>query len=93
MKTSLGQISLKYIGPKFWSNIPEKFKSSSPYSFGKKIKKSCYLVRFPVDLRFICLSHSVWPSFYILVTFCNIALMSLFSLLSTSIVTHPTPCT
>ena len=38
MKTSLGQFSLKYrpIDPKIWSNIPEKFKSSSPYSFGKK---------------------------------------------------------
>jgi len=24
MKTSLGQLSLKYIGPKIWSNIPEK---------------------------------------------------------------------
>ena len=39
MKTSLGQLSLKYIGPKIWSNIPEKLKSSSPYSFGKKCKK------------------------------------------------------
>jgi len=28
-----------------------------------------------------------------LVTFCNIALMPLFSLLSTLIGTHPTPCT
>jgi len=28
MKTSLGQLSLKYIGPKIWSNIPEKLKSS-----------------------------------------------------------------
>jgi len=36
IKTSLGQLSLKYIGPKIWSNIPENFKSSSPYSFGKK---------------------------------------------------------
>jgi len=60
MNTSLGQISLKYIGPKIWSNIPEKLKSSSPYSFGKKkYKRSCYLARLPVDLRFICLSHSV----------------------------------
>ena len=75
MKTSLGQLSLKYIGPKIWSNIPEKLKSSSPYSFGKKFKKSCYLDRLPVHLRFICLSHSVWSSFYILVPFCNIALM------------------
>jgi len=36
MKTSLGQLSLKYVGPKIWSNIPENLKSSSPYSFGKK---------------------------------------------------------
>jgi len=39
MNTSLGQLSLKYIGPKIWSNISEKLKSSSPYSFGKKYKK------------------------------------------------------
>ena len=32
----LNQLSLKYIGSKIWSNIPEKLKSSSPYSFGKK---------------------------------------------------------
>ena len=38
MKTSLGQLSLKHI-PKIWSNIPEKLKSSSPYSFDKKYKK------------------------------------------------------
>ena len=75
-----GSVSLKYIGPKIWSNIPEKLKSSSPYSSGKKYKKvllSC--------------QTSCWSSFYMLVTFCNIALMPLFSLLSTSIVTHPTP--
>jgi len=59
MKTSLGQLSPKYIGPKIWSNIPEKLKSSSPYSFDKNLKKSCYLTRLPVDLRFLCLSHSV----------------------------------
>ena len=61
MKTSLGQLSLKYIGPKIWSNIPEKLKSSSPYSFGKKYKKvllSC--------------QTSCWSSFYMLVTFCLI---------------------
>ena len=39
MKTTLGQLSLKYIGPKIWSNIPENLKSSSPYSFDKKYKK------------------------------------------------------
>ena len=37
MKTSLGQLSLKHIGPKIWCNIPENLKLSSPYSFGKKI--------------------------------------------------------
>ena len=80
MKTSLGQLSLKCIGPKIWSNIPENLKSSSPYLFGKKYKKvllSC--------------QTSCWTSFYMLVTFCNIALMLLFSLQSTSIVAHPTP--
>jgi len=79
MKTSLAQL---YIGPKIWSNIPENLKSSSPYSFGKKYKKvllSC--------------QTSCWFSFHMLVTFRNIALMPLFSLLSTSIVTHPNPCT
>ena len=59
MKTSLGQLSFKYIGPKIWFNIPEYLKSPSPYSFGKKYKKFCYLARLPVDLRFIGLSHSV----------------------------------
>jgi len=39
MKTSLGQLSLKYIGPKILSNIPENLKSYSPYSLGKKYKK------------------------------------------------------
>jgi len=38
MKSSLGQLSLKYIGLKVWSNIPENLKSSSPYSFGKQYK-------------------------------------------------------
>jgi len=80
MKTSLGQLSLKYIGRKIWSNIPENFKSSSPYSFGKKYKQ----------VQLSC-KTSCWSSFYVLVTFCNIALMPLFSLLSTSIVTHSTP--
>ena len=82
MKTSLGQLSLKYIGPKIWSSIPEKLKSSSPYSFGKKYLKKVLL----------SCQTSCWSSFYILVTFCNIALMPLLSLLSTSIVAHPTPC-
>ena len=71
MKTSLGQLSVKYIGPKIWSNIPGKWKSSSPYSFGKKYKKSpailsdfllifaLYACHILFDLRFIFLSHSV----------------------------------
>jgi len=95
MKTSLGQLSLKYIGSKIWSNIPEKLKLSSPYSFGKKYKKvllSCQTSCWSSFYR-LCLPHSVWSSFYILVTFCNIALMPLFSLLSTSIeyscLSHP----
>ena len=82
MKTSLGQLSLKCIGPKIWSNILEYLKSSPPYSFGKKYEK--VLLSCP---NFCC------SSFYMLVTFCNIALMPLFPLLSTSIVTQPTPCT
>ena len=71
MKTSLGQLSLKYIGPKIWSNIPEKLKSFTLYSFGKKYKKSpailpdflliivLYACHILFDLRFIFLSHSV----------------------------------
>ena len=78
-ETSLGQLSLKYIGPKIWSNIPEYLKSSSPFSFGKQYKN--------VLLSY---QNSCWSSFYILVTFCNIVLMPLFSLLSTSTVAHPT---
>jgi len=82
MKTSLGQLSLKYIGPNIRSNIPENLKSSSPYSFGKKY----------INVLLSC-QTSWWSSFCMLVTFCNIALMPLLSLLSTSIVTHPPPCT
>jgi len=70
MKTPLGQLSLKYIGPKIWSNITEKLKSSSPYSFGKKYKSPAILPDFLLifvlyachilfDLRFIFLSYSV----------------------------------
>jgi len=39
MKTSLGQLSLMYVGPKIWSDIPENLKCFSPYSFGKQYKK------------------------------------------------------
>ena len=80
MKTSLGQLALKYVGPKIWSDIPENLKLSSPYSFGKKYKK----------ILLSC-QTSCWSSFYMLVTFYNIALMPLFSLLSTSTVTHAFP--
>ena len=71
MKTSLGQLSLKYISPKIWSNVPEKLKSSSPYSFDKKYKKNpailpdfllifvLYACHILFDLRLIFLSHSV----------------------------------
>jgi len=38
MKTSLGQVSIKYNGPNIWSNIPENLKSYSPDSFGKEYK-------------------------------------------------------
>jgi len=44
METSLDQLSLKYIGPKIWSDILENLKSLSPYSFGKQYKnvmRSC----------------------------------------------------
>jgi len=40
MQTSLGQLSLKYIGPKMWYDIPEKLKSLSPYSFRKSNKSA-----------------------------------------------------
>ena len=46
MKTSLGQLSLEYIGPKIWSDIPEK----SLIPLENNIKTSCYLSRIPVDL-------------------------------------------
>jgi len=59
IKTSLAQFSLKYIGPKIWSNIPENLKSFSPYSFAEQHKTSCYLARIPVDFRFTRLSLSV----------------------------------
>jgi len=49
----------------------------------KNIKKSCYLARLPVDLRFICLSHSV------ILRWCHYFPFYL----PLYIVTHPTPCT
>jgi len=65
-----------------WSNIPENMKSSLPYSLGKQYK----------NVRLSC-QNSCWSSLYMLVTFCNIVLIPLFSLLSTTTVAHPTPCT
>jgi len=59
MKTSLGQLSLKYIGPKIWSNIPEKLKSFLPYSFGKKCKKVLLSCQTSCWSSFFNLSHSV----------------------------------
>jgi len=38
MKTSLGQLFSKYIGPIIWWYVPENLKSFSPYSFGKQYK-------------------------------------------------------
>ena len=81
MKTSLGQLSLKYIGPRIWSNIPENLKSLRPYSFAKQYKNVL-----------LSWKNSCWLSFYMLITFCNIVLMPLFSLLSfTPVVAHPIP--
>jgi len=85
----LWSILVRKFGLTFWRN----WNRLRLIPLAKNIKKSCYLARLHVDLCFICLSHSVWSPFYILVTFCNIALMPLFSLQSTSIVTHATPCT
>jgi len=36
IKASMGQLSLKYIDPKIWSDIPEDLKSLTPYTFGKQ---------------------------------------------------------
>jgi len=59
MKTSLGQLSLNHIGPKIWSNVPEKLNRLRFIYLAKSMKKSCFLAKLPVDFRFICLSHSV----------------------------------
>jgi len=64
MKTCLVQLSLKHIGLKIWSNIPENLKSFSPYSFGKQCK----------NVLLSC-QNSCWFSFCMLVIFCNIVLM------------------
>jgi len=64
------QLSLRYVGLKMWSDISENLKFTSPYSFGKQKITSCYLVKIPVDFRFICLPR-----------FCKIVLMLLFFLI------------
>jgi len=50
MKMSLGQLSLKNISPKIWSNILENLKYFLSYLFGK------HLARIPVDFGFACMS-------------------------------------
>jgi len=63
-----------WVSPKIWYNIPENPKTFSPYSFAKQYKKvllSC--------------QNSCWFSFHMLVTFFNIVLMPLLSLLSFSL--------
>ena len=42
-ETCLGPHSLKYIGPKIWSDIPENLKSPSPYYIKNNMKTPCYL--------------------------------------------------
>jgi len=66
---SLGQLSLKYIGPKIWSDIPENMKSFSPLFIWKQHKNVLLykLAKIPIDICFM------------LVTFYNIVLMPLFS--------------
>ena len=71
------------IGPKISSDIPENLKSFSPYSFAKQDKNAL-----------LSFQNSCWFSFCMLVTFRNIVLMSLLSLLSfTSTAAHPILCT
>jgi len=59
MKTSLGQLSLKNIVRKFGLTFQKNLNRVRLIRLAKNIKNSCYLARLPVDLRFICLSHSV----------------------------------
>ena len=71
MKTSLCPLSLKYIGPKVWSDIPENLNLTRRIHLENNAKTSCYLAKIPVDFRFLCFS-----------LFCNIVLIPLFSLIS-----------
>ena len=79
-KTSQGKLSLKYVGPKFWSLIPDNLKSLSPYSFGKQCKKKLFCHN-SCCIRIICLS-----------LFRNIVWIPHISLISfASTVAHPIP--
>jgi len=81
MKTSLGQLSLKYIGPQIWSDIPKNLKSLALFNWKTLKKTPCYPAEIPVDFRFKCLS-----------LFRNIALVPVFSLKSfTFTVARPKP--
>ena len=44
---------------KFGLTFPKIWNRLRLIHLAKNIKKSCYLARLPIDLRFICLSHSV----------------------------------
>jgi len=78
-----GQLSLKCVGRKIWSDISKNLKALSPYSCGKQYK----------NILLSC-QNSCWFSFYMFVTFCNIVLMPLFYLLLSfaSTTAHPTRC-
>ena len=59
MKTSLGQLSLKYMYPTLWSKHSWKFEIFFASFIWQTIETSCYLARIPVDFRFTYLWHSV----------------------------------
>ena len=58
MKTSLGQVSIKYSGPNIWSDIPENLKFNRLIHLERNIKTLYHVARISVDLRCTCLSHS-----------------------------------
>ena len=83
MKMSLGQLSLKYIGLKIWSDFDLIFLKNlnlfRSIHLQNNTKTPCYLAKIPVDFRLKCLS-----------LFSDIVLMPLSSLVSfTSTVVHP----
>ena len=57
MKTSLGQLTLKYMGPTLWYTHSWKFEIFFALLIWQTIEK--HLARIPVDFRFLCLSQSV----------------------------------